>query len=468
MVFSSLLFIFIFLPAVFFTYYISPRKLKNPVLVIASLIFYAWGEPVYIGLMLLTATLDYTGSLLIDRYREKKMIRLGVLISCMTADLGILFFFKYYDFLINNINILLQSSINTTDLALPIGISFYTFQSMSYVIDVYLDKVKAQKNIINYATYLTMFPQLIAGPIVKYIEVAREVENRRESLALFGEGAELFMTGLAKKVLLANNIAILWTSVKPMAGGELSVATAWLGIIAFSFQIYFDFSGYSDMALGLGKMFGFNFLKNFNYPYISNSITEFWRRWHISLGSWFREYLYIPLGGNKEGSLKQYRNLFIVWFLTGLWHGANWNFIIWGLYFGIFVTVEKIFLLKWLDNIPSVLRHIYTLVVVIVGWVIFEFESIYEVAVFIGVMFGFGTVSLIDSRAIYYIYSYGILLIICAVCSTPILKKAVIYLEEKMTRISAAAMPAVYLLLVFFVTAYLVNQSYNPFLYFRF
>lgn len=468
MVFSSLLFLFEFLPVTLFIYYISPRVLKNLVLIITSLIFYAWGEPVYIVIMIFTAIFDYLNGLLIEKFRDRKIAAAAIMITSLSVNLGLLSFFKYYGFLVNTINAIFHLHIIVKNLPLPLGISFYSFQSMSYVIDVYRGKVKAQKNIIHYATFVAMFPQLVAGPIIKYIEITKQIGKRKESIILFGEGVELFIIGLSKKVLLANNIGTLWQSVKSTPIEKLSSTTAWIGIMAFTFQIYFDFSGYSDMAMGLGKMFGFNLVKNFDYPYISKSITEFWHRWHMSLGTWFREYLYIPLGGNRKGRLKQYRNIFIVWLLTGLWHGANWNFIFWGLYFGFFVTIEKIFFLKWMNSKPKFIGHIYTLLVVAIGWVFFEFENMIQGIKFIGSMFGFNTNPIIDGRAIYYIYTYGILFIILAVCSTPLVKNIIYYMKEKISAISALAIPAVYLFLIFLSTAYLVNESYNPFLYFRF
>lgn len=334
MVFSSLIFLFMFLPLTLIIYYISPKVSRNFILFIVSLIFYAWGEPVYIVIMLFSTIFDYANGVLIDKYRNYKGIAKVIFINSIIVNLGILSFFKYYSFIIENINTLFNLNIQVEVLPLPVGISFYTFQTMSYVIDVYLGKVQAQRNIISFGTYVTMFPQLVAGPIVKYSDIDKQLQDRNVTLDRFGEGMELFIRGLALKVLLANNIGLLWTSIKTTPLSELTILTAWIGIIAFAFQIYFDFRGYSAMAQGLGKMFGFDFPENFNYPYISKSVTEFWRRWHISLGSWFREYVYIPLGGNRTGLFKQLRNLFIVWFLTGLWHGANWNFIIWGLYFG--------------------------------------------------------------------------------------------------------------------------------------
>ncbi|WMJ80154.1 MBOAT family protein [Clostridium sp. MB40-C1] len=468
MVFSSLIFIFLFLPITIAIYYIAPKFLRNFILFLASLVFYAWGEPVYILIMLFSTVFDYINALLIDKYRHKKLIPKLVFINSVVVNLGILSFFKYYNFFIGNVNDLFGLSIASQKLPLPVGISFYTFQTMSYVIDVYRNKVEVQRNIISFGTYVTMFPQLVAGPIVKYGDISKQINSRRESFDKFGEGAELFIIGLSKKVILANNIGILWDSVKATPISQLSVLSAWLGVIAFTFQIYFDFSGYSDMALGLGKMFGFDLMINFNYPYISKSVTEFWRRWHISLGSWFREYVYIPLGGNKNGSLKQYRNLFIVWLLTGLWHGANWNFIFWGLYFGVLVTIEKIFLLRWLNKIPKLASRIYTMIIVIVGWAIFDIENITQCGKFIKTMFGFNGNVLLDKKSLYYLSSNIILFIILIICSTPIPKRIINSMKKRFKITGTISVSMINILLVFTATAYLVNESYNPFLYFRF
>lgn len=468
MVFSSLIFIVMFLPVTIFIYYISPRSLRNLVFLAASLVFYAWGEPVYILIMVFSTVFDYTNGMLIDKYRQRKKIARAVLINSVVVNLGILCFFKYYSFIVSNINHVFNQDLALLDLPLPLGISFYTFQTLSYVVDVYLDKVPVQKNIVSFGTYVAMFPQLVAGPIVRYSDISRELNSRKESFFMFGEGVELFIIGLAKKVLLANNIGVLWHTIKATPIEELSIFSAWLGIIAFTFQIYFDFSGYSDMAIGIGKMFGFNLMQNFNYPYISKSVSEFWRRWHISLGYWFREYVYIPLGGNRVGALKQYRNLFAVWFLTGLWHGANWNFILWGLYFGIFIMIEKMFLERWLKEKPRFIGHVYTLVVVIVGWVFFEFENMALAIKFIGTMFGFGEHMLVDSTALYYLYTNAAMFMILIACSTPYPKNLFSKMQSRLKVGGTVAVPLVYMLLIFFCTAYLVNETYNPFLYFRF
>lgn len=468
MVFSSLIFLFMFLPLALTIYYISPKVLRNFILFIISLIFYAWGEPVYIVIMIFSTIFDYVNGILIDKYRDHNGIKKVIFINSIIINLGILGFFKYYGFIIENINTIFNLNISVETLPLPVGISFYTFQTMSYVIDVYLGKVQAQKNIVSFGTYVTMFPQLVAGPIVKYSDIDKQLQERKVTLDRFGEGMELFIRGLALKVLLANNIGLLWTSVKTTSISELTVLTAWIGIIAFAFQIYFDFRGYSAMAQGLGKMFGFDFPDNFNYPYIAKSITEFWRRWHISLGSWFREYVYIPLGGNRTRFLKQLRNLFIVWFLTGLWHGASWNFIIWGLYFGFFVTIEKLFLLKWLKNRMSFIGHMYTLVIVLIGWVFFEFENLSTAMNFIGTMFGFNTSIFLDNQTLYYLTTNFMLFIILTICSTPFPQRMLVCIREKLNLPGAIGIPVLYVVLVVLSTAYLVNDTYNPFLYFRF
>ncbi|GAA0179610.1 MBOAT family protein [Clostridium sediminicola] len=468
MVFSSLIFIFVFLPFTLLIYYISPKFLKNFILLIASLIFYAWGEPVYVILMISTITIMYFCTMLIDKYRERVLVKNIFLIITLVISLGILIFFKYYGFIIENLNFIFHLQIRIKQLPLPVGISFYTFQTLSYVIDVYSEKVAVQRNFITFAMYVTMFPQLVAGPIVRYIDVVKEIDNRNENTYLFGQGVEIFIIGLSKKVLLANNIGLLWNEIKSIPIEELSILGAWIGIIAFTFQIYFDFSGYSDMAIGLGKMFGFNFMKNFNYPYISRSITEFWRRWHISLGIWFREYVYIPLGGNRDGVIRQCRNLIIVWMLTGIWHGANWNFVIWGLYFGIFIIIEKIFLLKKLEKLPSVIGHLYTMLVVVIGWVFFSIESLTNAIKFLGTMFGLGNHSIIDDNIIYLIYTNILLFIVLCFASTPIVRKVITNIKEKTIIKGDIFLLLVFMMAIFLSTACLVNESFNPFLYFKF
>ncbi len=476
MVFSSLLYLFRFFPIVILLYFAVPRKFKNFILLITSLFFYAWGEPRYVFLMMATILLDYVTGILLEYFmnQEKAMRAKVTLIVSIVLNLSGLCFFKYIGFITDNINAIPGVDITLLKLALPIGISFYTFQSMSYVIDVYWGNCKAQKNIISFGTYVTLFPQLIAGPIVQYKTIAEQLDHRKESVDQFSEGIVRFMSGVGKKVLFANNIGILWDQISVIPVGELSVVTAWLGALAFALQIYFDFSGYSDMAIGLGKMFGFTFLENFNYPYLSKSITEFWRRWHISLGTWFREYLYIPLGGNRCSKVKQIRNIAIVWFLTGLWHGASWNFVAWGVYFGILLLVEKFFLGKWIAKWPSVLQHSYTLIIVLISWVIFAFEDLGQAISYLGAMFGAGA-GIVNTETYYFISNNLILLLILLVGATDYPKKLV----KKIAAWVAGAKPFLqycymigenlYLLVLFLLSiAYLVGSSYNPFLYFRF
>ena len=468
MVFSSLIFIFIFLPLTLTVYYISPKKRKNFILLVVSLIFYGWGEPVYISLMIFCIIFNYISTLLIYKYRKSKKLSKKIFIITLAVNLGILAFFKYFGFLVTNINSLFGLNIYFEKLPLPVGISFYTFQIISYVVDVYLNKVKVQKNIIDFGAYVTMFPQLVAGPIVQYNDIFNQLKNRKENINQFSEGIDRFIIGLGKKVLIANNIGMVWTSIKATEISNVSVISAWIGIIAFTLQIYFDFSGYSDMAIGLGKMFGFEFIENFNYPYISKSVTEFWRRWHISLGSWFREYLYIPLGGNRVSLIKQFRNLFVVWFTTGLWHGASWNFIFWGLYFGFFIVIEKFFFGKLLNRLPKCISNLYTMIIIIVGWVFFDNNKLSDALNYIKVMFGLSGNAFIDSAAIYYFYTNFILFVIAILCATPIIYNFHKKIKNQFNARGAIAMALSRIFILFLSTAYLVNQSFNPFLYFRF
>ena len=473
MVFSSLLFLFIFFPIILLTYYITPIKYRNLILFIFSIFFYAWGEPVYVLLMIFSTLVDFTHGMLVEKLKESNEIKKAklVLLSAMIINLGLLGFFKYYDFLIGNINSFLGLNIPLLKLALPIGISFYTFQTMSYTIDIYRGEAKAQKNIISFGTYVVLFPQLIAGPIVQYKTIADQLVSRKESIKQFSYGIHRFIIGLGKKVLLANNIGLLWSQISDMKAANLSVVTAWIGIMAFAFQIYFDFSGYSDMAIGLGNMFGFDFLENFNYPYMSKSITEFWRRWHISLGTWFKEYVYIPLGGNKKGFIKQIRNILIVWLLTGIWHGASWNFVLWGLYFGIILIIEKLFVLKYLKRIPNIFSHIYTILLVLFSWVIFAFDNTMQITDYLKSMFGLTKSGFIDGQGVYVLYTNLILIIILIAASTDIPKRIgnwlMIRLENKQIVLSIVRN---FILIGIFIlsVAYLVDSSYNPFLYFRF
>ena len=468
MVFSSIIFMFTFLPLSLLLYYIMPRKFKNLILLMISLVFYAWGEPVYVLLMIFTIVFDYIMALIIDRNREDKVKSKVIFIGTIGVNLLILGFFKYYGFLIDNINLLFNLNLQYTNLALPIGISFYTFQTLSYVVDVYLDKVKVQKSLISFALYVTMFPQLVAGPIVKYSDIDYQLTNRKESINKFGQGVDRFIIGLGKKVLLANNIGIIWTTIQAMNIDSISVLTSWIGIIAYTFQIYFDFSGYSDMAIGLGKMFGFEFIENFNYPYISTSISEFWRRWHISLGTWFREYVYIPLGGNRVSTLKHIRNLFVVWLLTGLWHGASWNFVVWGLYYGFILFMEKIILHKVLSKTPKFIKHIYTMLLVMIGWVLFGSVDLTSALEYLKVMFGLSGNALVDNSAIYYLYTNIKLLIILTLCSTPIVSIIFRQIIKKGKSVGILFAVSINIIIILISIAYLVNETYNPFLYFRF
>lgn len=458
MVFSSLLFLFLFLPAVLALYYCSPRRMRNFILFFFSLIFYAWGEPVYIIILLVSTLADYSFGLLLGRTSAGSAKRKWIVACSIAVNLALLSFFKYADFLIQNVNALLGTNIPVMELPLPIGISFYTFQSMSYIIDVYRGTAKAQRNWIDFGTYVALFPQLVAGPIVKYNTIAGQLHKRAETAGMFAEGVRRFTIGLAKKVLLANNIGLLWDHISASEPSSLPVFTAWIGIIAFAFQIYFDFSGYSDMAIGLGLMFGFRFNENFNKPYIAQSMTDFWRRWHISLGSWFREYVYIPLGGNRRGLAIQMRNILIVWLLTGLWHGASWNFIAWGLYFGVILLMEKWWGLTMLSRLPRWTRHLYAIVLILIGWVLFAFDKPSLIAGYIAAMWGFNGQSFWNDETMYLLYTNAVLLITLTVASLPMKARSAL----------PAAQLAWYGLLFILSIAYLVDATFNPFLYFRF
>lgn len=469
MIFSSVFFIFVFLPVVLLAYFLGPKKFKNVVILIASLIFYAWGEPIYIVLMVFSILFNYLSGLEIDDCKERGDVLKGKIAFWMAVgvNLGILGFFKYAGFVVENLNRILPFDISMPALALPIGISFYTFQTLSYIIDVYKGNVKVQKNVINFGTYISMFPQLIAGPIVRYADVEGQLVERKVTLTKFGEGTAWFLRGLAKKVLLANNIGMLFDAVQAMGAGNISMLTAWLGCAAYTFQIYFDFSGYSDMAIGLGKMFGFTFMKNFDYPYTSSSITEFWRRWHISLGTWFREYVYIPLGGNRVSIKRNILNICIVWMLTGLWHGAAWNFIFWGVYYGALLLLEKFVLKDVLAKTPGTVKHIYTMILVMIGWVFFFSPTLGSAFQYVGAMFGIGATGIIDRTAVYYLSNYFILFLLMILCSVPYTYKRFRRLAVR-GNVGRVVMLAVYVVLFILSTAYLVNATYNPFLYFRF
>lgn len=467
MVFSSLTFLYFFLPVVLGLYFIVPMKIKNLIILISGILFYSWGEPIYVGVMLLSTVIDYTAGLIIHKYDDKPKIRFACLLVSLCMNLGLLGVFKYSSFLIGNINSIFGLSIADPKLPLPIGISFFTFQSMSYTIDLYLRKIKVQKNIISFTSFVSLFPQIVAGPIVRYDDIATEIDNRTITVSKVSEGIGVFVKGLAKKVILANNIGIVWTTVKAMEYSQISALTAWVGILAFTFQIYFDFSGYSDMAVGLGKMMGFSFPQNFDYPYVSKSVSEFWRRWHMTLGAWFRSYVYIPLGGNRNGLPKTIRNLIIVWFLTGMWHGASWNFIIWGIYFGVLIIIERLGFGKILEKLPTILSRLYTFLIVVFGWVLFEITNLSDIKAYFNAMFASGGL-FADSTGLYLLSTNIILFAVCIFGSTTVTKKIYTKLNEQNGKIIQVAAPVVQLVFMLLSTAYLVNSTSNVFLYFNF
>ncbi|MCI7619430.1 MAG: MBOAT family O-acyltransferase [Anaerovoracaceae bacterium] len=473
MVFSSSVFLMAFLPLTLLAYFLVPARMvkaRNAVLLASSLVFYGWGEPKYIVVMLFSIVFNYVSGRIIGKYTgmNNKHRARPMLVLCVFGNLALLGIFKYTDFVLDTINRLTAAGLTLPGIALPIGISFYTFQTMSYIIDVYRGKVEPQKDLITFGAYVALFPQLIAGPIVRYSDVAVMLAGRRTNLEQAAEGVRRFIIGFGKKVLLANQIYVVWMELSSME--NLSVAAAWLGAVAFTFQIYFDFSGYSDMAIGLGKIFGFDYLENFNYPYISRSITEFWRRWHMSLSSWFKEYVYIPLGGNRKGIARQLVNISIVWILTGLWHGASWNFVMWGVYYGIILIVEKLGLLKVLQKCPSVIGHLYSLVLIVIGWVIFAIDDMGAVISYISMMFG-SSGCFIDDAFLYFIQSRVWLVIACIIGSTPLPKLVCNAVAQKLADrelllsvLETALMMGILVLAI----AFLVSGSYNPFLYFRF
>lgn len=457
MIFSSLIFLFLFLPFFLMVYYVAPFKYKNIILLIFSLLFYSWGEPVYILLLLFSSLLNYYGSEIIRKCDDTKKRKIYFVIT-ITINILLLGIFKYCDFMIGNIN-LLGIDIEKLNIALPLGISFFTFQTMSYTIDIYRDKNMVPSSFINFFTYVSMFPQLVAGPIVRYSEVGNELNERAITKEGFFNGFFKFLTGLFKKVLLANNIGYIFSLITSDLT-NISVLTAWLGIISFALQIYYDFSGYSDMAKGIGLMLGFKYPDNFNYPYIANSITDFWRRWHITLSRWFRDYVYIPLGGNKCSEIINIRNILIVWMLTGIWHGASWNFVIWGLYFGVILILEKFVLKKFLDKLPGLFKHLYAIILILIGWVIFAFEDISVGLSYLKSMFLNG--SFIDSKFTFVMENYFIFYIFGILFSIPIVKKI------KQNTFTKTIISIAYIFLFVLTVASLVSDSYNPFIYFRF
>ncbi len=479
MVFSSLVFIFIFLIGTLTIYYIVPKWAKNTVILASSLIFYAWGEPVYLVVMIISTLIDYFAGLIIWKFGKNKHIRRLCLIVSIVMNLSLLFTFKYSGFIARNVNALAGQTIfdpaKTYFLGidflplniLPIGISFFTFQSMSYTIDMYRGEIEVQKNLINFGAFVTMFPQLVAGPIVRYTDISKEINSRRINIDIVYDGVVRFITGMGKKILIANSVGQLWDTVLLYDRAETSVLTAWIGIIAYTLQIYFDFSGYSDMAIGLGKMMGFNFPENFNYPYLSKSIAEFWRRWHITLGAWFRSYVYIPLGGNRKGLARTVFNLAVVWLLTGIWHGSDWTFILWGCLYGVLIIMERLFLGKLLDKLPDWICWLYTMLLVMLGWVLFASPDISTAFSYMGNMFGSSGV-LSDDRALYLLKNYAVVLIFGIFGATDAWKIIVETAECRLPALVHWATPFCKAAVFVLCTAYLVDATYNPFLYFIF
>ena len=463
MIFSSIPFLFFFFPLFILLYFTLPFKYKNHILLLFSLIFYAWGEPIYILLMIFSSIVDFINGKNIEKYKDDNKKKKFYLIISIIINISLLGFFKYADFFIKVIDNILNLDIPLLNLGLPIGISFFTFQTMSYSIDVYRGDVKAEKDFLTFMTYVCMFPQLIAGPIVRYETVSSELHKRDINFKKFADGFTRFLRGLFKKVLIANNIGLLFTLITSSEVNDISIMTGVLAIVSYAFQIYFDFSGYSDMAIGMGNMCGFTFLENFNYPYISKSITEFWRRWHISLSSWFKDYVYIPLGGSRVNILKNIRNILVVWILTGFWHGASWNFIFWGLYYGILLLLEKFVLKKYIDKLPDFVKHIYTIVLVFIGWMIFAFDDSKYLFEFIKAL---TSNKFVDSAFLYYFKNYFLILVIATVFSLPVYPKV----KEKMnnTIFTSLLSISIYVILFIITLSYLVSDTYNPFLYFRF
>ena len=462
MVFTSISFIYYFLPLLLICYFVVPKKFRNIILLMFSVLFYFYGEPKYILLMLIEVFISYVVGLLIDKYKNKNILIIGIFIHVLLFGI-----FKYFNFVIINVNNLFHSNLNLLNVVLPIGISFYTFQIISYEIDVYNKKVNAQSNILKYFLYVFLFPQLIAGPIVRYQDVNNEIDNRNVTFEMFANGLRRFIIGLSKKVIIANNLGELCNIYLNL--GDKSVLFTWIFAISYMLQIYFDFSGYSDIAIGLGKILGFNFPENFNYPYMAKSITDFWRRWHMTLSSWFRDYVYIPLGGNKKGVLKQIRNILIVWSLTGLWHGASWNFIVWGLYFGILLILEKFILKKYFSNVSKFIKGIYTLFLVMISFVIFQGDNLSSAFNIIKGLFGLNGELFINNVTLYYLRGYVLFIVLGVIGATNYVKNLVIKISNgKGKKIINILEPIYLLILLIIVTMYLIDSSYNPFLYFRF
>lgn len=469
MVFSSVAFLFYFLPVLIILYILVPKRAKNAVMIAASMVFFAWGEIRFIPVMLTLSVIDFVCGRMMERNRDNQKMRLLFMWIGVGSNLAVLLFFKYMNFFAANINFIFGTSF-APDIILPIGVSFNSFQSMSYAIDVYRGTTKAEEKYYDYLHYTTLFPQIIAGPIVRYVTVEQDLDSHMITRDGFSEGMRRFLIGLGKKVLIANNVGFLWSQISTGQAGTPTVLLYWVGIIAYSFQIYFDFSGYSDMAIGLAKIFGLNFDENFNAPYISKSITEFWRRWHITLGAWFRDYIYIPMGGNKKGHARQLINIFTVWALTGFWHGASWNFVIWGLYFGIFLCLEKFVLFQFWTKVPAWIQHVYTLLIVIVGWVIFTGDDMVGITAgqYLAGMFGLGQLPLWDHNALFYLMQYLLLFIIAAYFSTSHFRKVLLFFERGESKLVWSGAVAFYVLIFIASVAFIVNSTYNPFLYFRF
>lgn len=468
MVFSSVMFLFYFLPVLLIAYFLVPQKFKNLIMICGSMIFYAWGEIRFIPVMLALSLEDYICGRLMEKHRNNIKLRRLFMIISVCSNLSVLLFFKYTNFFVGNISMLIGIDIPITQIILPIGVSFNSFQSISYAIDVYRGTTNCEKSYYNYLAYTTLFPQIIAGPIVRYVTVENDLDDHKMTRDSFSKGMRRFIIGLGKKVLIANNVGYLWSMISSGSAGEPSVLLYWIGISAYTFQIYFDFSGYSDMAIGLARIFGLTFDENFNFPYISKSINEFWRRWHITLSAWFRDYVYIPLGGSRCSKLMNIRNLLIVWALTGFWHGASWNFILWGAYFGVILIAEKYFLLKYIEKLPNFIRHIYTILLVMISWVIFYFEDMGEVGSYLKGMFFMSDVPIYNNQAIYYLLSYGIILLLAFYFSTPHFRKIIDFTETAEKSLIKIGATCCYVLIFASCIAYLVNNTYNPFLYFRF
>lgn len=493
MVFSGLTFMLAFLPIILILYYIVPKKGKNIVILISGLLFYSWGEPLYVLVMILSTFIDYTAGRIMDKYDDKPRARKICLLVSILMNLGLLGIFKYSDFLVGSLNgwfgleiknpfVSLFNTIfggftgKIEKLPMPIGISFFTFQSMSYTIDLYRRKIKVQKSAVNFMAFVTLFPQIVAGPIVRYEDVQNELDERSITESMVGEGISRFITGLGKKVLIADNIGELWDSVKALDPSSLSVTAAWLGILAFTFQIFFDFSGYSDMAIGLGKMMGFKFPENFNYPYMSKSISEFWRRWHMTLGGWFKSYVYFPLGGSRKGLPRTVINLLVVWTITGIWHGASWNFMLWGAYFGVLIVLEKLFLGKWLEKLPGFFSWLYTFVLVVIGWVMFDIvpagtvdlgEVFGRIFGYVGAMFGANGV-FSNSFAVNAIVNYGAIFALAILGSSDVIKRICNFIKEKAPKWTLYGYPVIQTGVLVMSIAFITTSSYHPFLYFNF